>query len=61
MPVHFRPRFGPWVWSPRGHRTRFDSVLYWLLGFWAVELAYWLLVGLFLAVAWLFRRVVGRR
>jgi hypothetical protein len=67
MPVYARvPLPGPFVWSSRltGRRRRasgrFGSALYWLLGIWALELAFWLVVGTVALIVWGARFLIAR-
>lgn len=61
MPLYFRPRLGPFVYSirltPRRTmlpRSRFAYPSYWLLGGWLFELGFWTIW----AVVWLYALLI---
>lgn len=60
MPIRFSPRFGPFRYEA-GRRNRFHTLWYWLVGVWALEIGWWVLVGVYLTVAWLWHLATGRR
>ena len=65
MPVRFVvPLPGPFYWVPKhhqartrtaAHRSRFHSAAYWLLGGWALEIAFWVTVACCVTAWWLLR------
>lgn len=59
MPIRVSvPLPGIFRWEPRsGHRTRFNTLWYWLLGVWAVEATFWILIGVTAAGVWVYRKI----